>query len=136
MNPQETNIHSSYPYTVIVNSGNQIVYIALPKGATWGEALRTFLTMTNRNSQPISFVPNLASLKSDTLKLYKDSEVIDWSNDSTHNVMAVEVDHNTNFPEVPTMIPSREMHGRVSGPMPIAVNEYLQVMQPKPRQEM
>ncbi|KAG8342281.1 hypothetical protein ERJ75_000733500 [Trypanosoma vivax] len=75
---QENNIHSTYPNTVVVYRGKQVVFVAMPVGATWAEARLTYASLANLDPAMVRLCPLPAPFEKYSTP-YRDNSVIDWS---------------------------------------------------------
>ncbi|ORC90758.1 uncharacterized protein TM35_000071820 [Trypanosoma theileri] len=126
---QENNIHASYPYSIIVHHGKQIVFLALPPKATWVEARRSYAALMNLDPSQTVLAPWFATATRESPRLPKDDAVIEWPKNEYVHVTAITGTPGGVWTSVPSQYRPIEARRRGIETIPSAVCEYLNAKQ-------
>ncbi|KAH9579842.1 hypothetical protein LSM04_002734 [Trypanosoma melophagium] len=126
---QENNIHASYPHSIIVHRGKQIVFLALPPKATWGEARLTYAALMNLDPLQTVLAPCFITATKETPPLPRDGAVIEWPKNEYVHATVITGTADGIWTSVPPQYRPIEARRRGIEAIPSAVYEYLNARQ-------
>ncbi|CBH11939.1 hypothetical protein, conserved [Trypanosoma brucei gambiense DAL972] len=132
---RESNIHMSYPNTVIVHHRNQTVFLALPEGASWRDARHTFASLMNLDVNRTLLVSFRHPNSREEPVPYADGEAVDWNGGSCVRALSVEVSADGKQVLQEPILPPNESRGAVPSAIPLPLAMNLDAWNPIPNTE-